>query len=388
MTQHIQTKFVQPVEFIPQKENISAIQQYASQTTSTASTRSSMRRMRTETTTSPSWMTSSTGSTGQVKKNIEILRDKLVHSFTKGHYEKALELLANLETISDDLLQRVEFIVENLIKGQFSQTRANFQALMKNPDAITNCDLAFEQLQAAAAKILEIAHEMGVAEDLNKKLQKALEQEHLLYRGFIKLSVGQREEAIKDLQNSVPHLFNACEQSSSFHNGYNRFKDVESAFLFRILEIKLGTTLLSVPTSIDDSDPMSLFLAGKYEAALQVIDGRKDVDSKPLGEDWFKHIGEPSFDFALKAACLALQGQTKEALRLVKHEATSYDGDPEIMASLIHLLSGDLKEARKKFPFENFDEQFLVPLPILSNDSNIQLPEPLILLAIRGFEEN
>jgi hypothetical protein len=119
-----------------------------------------------------------------------------------------------------------------------------------------------------------------------------------------------------------------------------------------------------------------------------VIGARKEVDSNPVSEDWFKKIGAASYDFALEAACLALQGQTKEALRLVKHEATSYAGDPAIMISLIHLLSGDLKEARKKFPFENFDEEFLVPLPILSDDSNIQLPESLILLAIRGFEQN
>jgi len=385
MTQHIQTKFVQPVEFISQTESSSAMQKCTSETTSTSSLRTSMRRMRTETTTSSS---STTDSEGKIYKELEILRDKFVTSFTKGRYADALAILANLETISDDLLQRAEFIVEHLVKGQFSQTKAYFQALMKNPDAIANCDTAFEQLQAATANILKIARDMGAKEYVNKKLQKVLEQEHLLYRGFIKLSLGQREEAIKDLQSSVPHLFNSYEQSSDYHYRYSYFKDVESAFLFRILEIKLETTLLAVPTSLDDSDPMSLFLAGKYEAALQVIDARRNVDSKPLSEDWFQHIGKPSYDFALKAACLALQGQTKEALRLVKHEATSYDGDPEIMASLIHLLSGDVTAARKKYPFEGFDKQFLVPLPILSDDNNIQLPEPLILLAIRGFEGN
>jgi tetratricopeptide (TPR) repeat protein len=393
MTQQIQTKSIQPVSFIAPIDNTST--PHKSTSIQTSSGRGAgMRRMRSETITIP-WTTESsttpiTGSFGEVGRRAEDMWDSLMMAFGKGHYAEALASLENMQELSNTFLTRAEFVIEHMMKGQFSEAKAYFLALMKNPEAIKLCDSGFEHLKTTLNEAIELAHEMGWVERNTERYQNLLEKEHLLYRGFLTLSIGAREEAIQDLKSSIEPLFFSNESQADSWNRYRASEAIEASFFFKILEQKLEVQLLPTPQSGGESDAMSLFLSSRYEEALALIDNRRVQDSEsddPLFDQarWLEDRYQRSTDLAIKGASLALLGRYSEALDCFEQNSSDFGYEGEIMTTLTYFHQGNLKAARASCISTDDPGQFFIPIPIISSDKT-DFVRHLIPLAIRGFE--
>jgi len=323
-------------------------------------------------TTFSSTRTETRGSYGKLEREAEDLLEEMMTDFRKGNYAEALAKAEHLEGICDNFVERVEFVVEHYLKGQFAEGRAYFLALMQKSEAISLCDKGFDTLHEGLDEFLKLAHECGWGRNEFLGAKEELENTHLIYRGFIELSLGEREKAIADLKSRV-----------TYHED-----EIEIGFFYKVLEQKLGTTLLPGPTSVDPTDPTSLFWAGHYEEALALIPEHSTEDSEPhFGWDWFQHRSQESKDEALRGACLALLGRTSEALLIFDKDSGRLFGfDSEMMTILTHLQKGDFAEVKSSCIRTDDDfDSFLIPMAALSLN-NRDFLRHLLPLAIRGFE--
>ncbi len=368
MTNPIQVNSIQhksnPANQITTAENRQAL-------TSSSSTRAGMRRMRTETWTTSWPYTAPTSSYGKLEREVEDVWDDMLKAFRQGNYAEALAKAEHLEGSCDNFVERVEFVVQHFLKGQFAGGRAYFLALMQKKDALPLCESGFDKLNAGLDELLTLIHDCGWGR--GKELADAkeeFERTHRIYRGFIELGIGEREKAIADLKSAV-----AVEKD-----------DIEGGFFYKVLEQKLGTTLLPAPTSVDPADPISLFWAGRYEEAVALIPEHPIEKTVPkYGYEWHERISREANENLLKGACLALLGRTSEALLLVEKELTGYyNYDQELMILLTYLQKGDFA-AVKSDCVTRRQTQFVIPVPLFFLD-NRDFLRHLLPLAIRGFE--
>ena len=266
--------------------------------TTASSTRAAMRRMRTETTTFSfpqtidSATSAPTGSVGALQKEPWEFLDSFTQALMKKNYAEILAMLSKLDTQCDRLIERVEFALENVLKGQLAVVRSYFTGMMKNPEAIDLCNAGVEQLKQGLLEVMALINESGISPSDGSSLER-FDSIHQFYRGFLKLSVGQSEEAIRDIRTSLT-TFN-------FQKDWEEFPyaiDIDAIFLIKIMEQKLNTPLFPTSQTIDTTDPLSLFVAGQYNEALALLETSTDLSYDEL---------------SLKAYCLGMLGRMDEA---------------------------------------------------------------------------
>jgi tetratricopeptide (TPR) repeat protein len=322
-----------------------------------------------------SWPYSSTpvtGSYGKLEREVEDLWEEMMVDFRQGNYAGALAKAEHFEGLCDNFVERLEFVVEHYIKAQFAEGRAYFLALMQKKEALALCDQGFDTLHEGLDEFLTLAHECrwGKRHREFLKTKEDLQNTHLIYRGFIELSLGQREQAIADLKSGI-----TCDEG-----------DIETGLFYKVLEQKLGTTLLPAHMSVDPTNARALFWAGRYEEALALIPEHSAEPPEPhFGWDWVQQRSKESKDEALRGACLTLLGRTSEALLIFDKDSKGLFGfDSEMMATLTHLHKGNFAEV-KRGCITSDQTQFLIPMPALCLD-NRDFLRHLLPLAIRGFE--
>jgi tetratricopeptide (TPR) repeat protein len=227
----------------------------------------------------------------------------------------------------------------DFVQGEYKAcslaTKAYSLAMMKNPKAINLCDEAAEQFKQVLSKAME---QESVGTSRQAEFFEGFDSFHLFYRGFLELSLGQRVEAIRDIRSSLTSLRFQPDCPSCF--------DEETLFFIKILEQKLGESLIPIPQEIDTSNPKALFLAGQYNKALSLLDARSDYPDTLM----------------LKAACHAMLGRFEDAKECLE------DGDfctssIECTHQLLDFLQGDYD--RIKTPSVNWDDPaILLMLPL------------------------
>lgn len=351
---------VNPISQITTAENPQTL-------TSASSTRASMRRMRTETPTTSFPITSSYG---KLEREVAEVWDDMIAAFRQGNYGEALAKAERLEGVCDHFVERLEFVVEHFLKGQFAGGRAYFLALMQKKEALPLCESAFDKLNAGLDELLTLIHD--TASGRGTELARAKEEfqrTHRIYRGFIELSIGEKQKAIDDLKREIP-----CEEDV-----------IAEGFFYKVLEQKLGATLLPSPSSVDPTNARALFWAGRYEEALALIPEQQTEDSIPqYGWEWYEQRSRESEAKALKGACLALLGRTEEALLILEKDASCVSREQELMAILTHLQKGNFAAVKSNCITWN-QSQFIIPVPLFFLD-NRDFLRHLLPLAIRSFE--
>lgn len=315
--------------------------------------------------------------------------EKMREAFAKGQYAEALMNLENIEGVCDDFVEDLRFAVTNLMKGQFGGRKAIFMALMQDPKALSLCDKSFEQLKAGSERAIAIALKTGEHHGIpsEQEIQKIFEIAQLFYRGMMELSLGEREGAIRDLRSSLQVMCN------DVWKGLKRPEYVEMCFLLKILEQKLGVSLIPQPEAIDPNDKMSLFLAGRYQEALDLITNPPQIEDDLLFtiDYWVEDRFRQSSDIILYGAILTLTGKSDEALAwFEQHPSDCYGYNQKTLLALTHFAQGEYQKTRDALkPLSDESDRytdFLIPIPFLGED-NASFVRSVLPLAIRGFED-
>lgn len=323
--------------------------------------RASLRRMRRETQTTELKFTETSP-----EEKFEKLIKRIETLIRVGCYSKVIPDLEKIEQLIDQKLidELINGIrphgvdafelrpaMNQLKQGLFSEIKAYILALEGKSDAIALCDEGFENLKSGIQELMDLAKTTKMTTDTTvgfdvERFEKGLEMTHQLFRGMLALSLNAREMAIDDLRSGLQL---ATEVDLDF--------DPQSAFLIKALEQKLEVSLLPESMIVDEKNPKSLMMAGRYEEALELLDTLKYPNRE------------------IRAACLALLGRHKEALELLKTNDGDQDNHSECN-SIIHFLRGDYEKAKDKA---------LNPRPNFSHNH----PDfgYLVLLAITAFEK-
>ena len=330
MPQQIQTTFSQPVDFIPQIRNAARNNADIFNQTTSSSTRATMRRMRTETPAT----TLQTGSFEALDKDKSAFSESFIQALMAKNYAEIFVMLWKADIQYDRLSEHADF-VQGQDKACSMATKAYSLAMMKNPKAINLCDEAAEQFKQVLSGAME---QESVCTSRRAEFFECFDSFHLFYRGFLELSLGQRVEAIRDIRSSLSSL--------RFQPDCPQCFDEETLFFIKILEQKLGESLIPIPQEIDIYNPKALFVADQYNQALALLDAQSDYPDTLM----------------LKAACHAMLGRFEEAKECLE------DGDfctssTECTHPLIDFLQGDYESI--KMPSVNLDDPaILLMLPL------------------------
>ena len=332
-----------------------------------SSQRASLRRMRTETM-APRAPLQNTVSMDENIDRIQKLATQIDTSIREGKYSDALSTLRELErlvngTFRDDAIAVIEqnfFIdssdirsaIEHLNNGVFSEARAYLLALNNDRSAIELCNSGFDNLKLGIQEIKDILNQIGMpilpAEEMAEG-EKLFESIHFTMRGMINMALNSREAAIEDLRAGFKLAMELEGDSTA-----------DFAFFAKTLEQKLQARLLPESMIVDEKDPRSLLMAGRYEEALQLL-------STPQFED--KDGAQ-----AIRGACLALLGRFDEALDQFESSEYGYYNHSEIEQSLgctlVHYLKGDHAKAKELALDSGNDNPVFGYLLLLALNSN------------------
>ncbi len=294
----------------------------ASTSSARNSTSASMRRMRTETTTMPTFT-----DIEEVQQSIEKLEQNLEMALKEGRYEDGVKLIEEFETewndhicqsVIDGLgadnrnqLVGIKPLVEHAGAASIDLMKSYFMALGKDQGAIEVGEEGFKELSLAIEKVLDIMALMGGEMDDGQALlyQDAFK---MMGRGMIHFALGNKRESAADLRAFYPLYLKIMKwdnTSSSFPEEIR----LDAEYFLRVLEGKLGEAIL--PVAQDGDSIRDLFLAGRYEEALELA------------------------DFSNKGVCLAMLGRFDEALAI---ECISSE-----VKVMIYLQKGDLAAAKE-----------------------------------------
>lgn len=330
------------------------------QSTSSSPSRSGMRRMRTETTT-PYLIEDTTTTTDRtstpsdwtvptIQKDfepIEALIEQINAALLEGQYEKGLPLvnvidaiwngallnkvIAYLEELGPEMQSsHVRPAIEFLGNSVLAQMKAFFLALSNDSDAIALCNSGFENLRLGVAEVLALAKEQQWdSPNAEKEVQEYVDMAEHLMRGMLAMAMNLREMAIDDLRAGFSAFM--AEDLSDLDYDLEDF-DIGSYFTIKAFEQKLQASLLPQSPIVDDQNPQSLFLAGRYEEALSLLSMPKFSNQDVEG---------------FRAASLALMGRHDEAFEILDGVDYSSRLDASMGIPLILFLKGDYEAARQ-----------------------------------------
>ena len=309
-----------------------------------SSYRSSMRRMRTET---PSMLPTFSESLENESERFQHSVMELDTNVREGRYTEAFSVLSDIEAIMNGPAK--EKIIESITKefpvnasevraaidhlelGILSQVRAYLFVMNGDQNALAEHDLGYKNLQLAVKEVMAMARKMELSDfpDLSSEqvadFEKFVEIEHLIARGFLASGLNAREIAIEN-----------------FRSGFSLWTDfasgaaIDSIFLIKVLEQKLQSPLLPPSSDVDEQDPRSLFVAGRYNEAIQLI------SSMPEDEQCFVQ--------GIRIGSMALLGQYEEALEQFEnpiYNSCISDFEEAAGKALISVLRGELEKAKE-----------------------------------------
>jgi tetratricopeptide (TPR) repeat protein len=226
--------------------------------------------------------------------------------------------------------------IDLVFDGLYEQAKAYLMALNRDPFAIETCDGGFHLIQHGLFELATVASGFGLLGEELEKVEHVVENFHLLYRGMLKIAISDREGAVADLKSAFAKLTDKDLRLIDLEDGLDQ---IESLFLIKVLEQKLDASLLDERREVERQNPLSLFLAGRYEEALALVETNPEFAQDP--------------DLStFKAACYALMGQYDASLNWLKpKEDDLEEADPSIMIPAIYFLKGD-RESAKEAVFE------------------------------------
>ena len=380
------TEFVQPASARGETQTMQGIA-YAISSSST--TRAGQRRLRTETPTStPVAAQDILQTAAKDWETFVELIDSSHKAFYMGRYEEALTRLRQGQTLWDTSLVHVLTIlsetlplseeesaqlaqmlptIQQLVDVAFLEGEAYLFALLSKQEAITLADEGFKRIMSHIDDIVILARSLD-PEEAPEDIQTEITQGYQLYRKFLLFALGKKESALNGLKDHLQYFLSELYTDIASAAERDVFWDddqLADLFFFKVLEQKLNTPLLPTLSTIDPNDEISLFLAGQYQDVLTLM----EKDPELLNPE-------------LKGACLALLGQTQEAIHLFQATAESESGESDyadIMMAITYLLQGDLQSALKNYQ-ESSDctmaITFLMPLTIkgFQWESNTKYP--------------
>jgi tetratricopeptide (TPR) repeat protein len=273
--------------------------------------------------------------------------EELNGALRRGDFTAAFRLIEQMETLCRKMLDEgIEEHIEELgewklgidlvFDGLYEQAKAYLMALNRDPFAIETCDGGFHLIQHGLFELATVASGFGLLGEELEKVEHVVENFHLLYRGMLKIAISDREGAVADLKSAFAKLTDKDLRLIDLEDGLDQ---IESLFLIKVLEQKLDASLLDERREVERQNPLSLFLAGRYEEALALVETNPEFAQDP--------------DLStFKAACYALMGQYDASLNWLKpKEDDLEEADPSIMIPAIYFLKGD-RESAKEAVFE------------------------------------
>lgn len=232
------------------------------------SVRTSMRRMRTETPSHVSQMD---------EQNAQALFFNLEQALKEEKYAEGLQLIKEFEIQwNGELFERfvlsvqkeIPIVDRSMLKelgdASIQLSKAYFLAMEKDREAMAAFDDGMAHLRLGVEKVIELLESMGASRETTIPIQEELNSFEPFYKGFLELALGDHAEAAAHFRE--------------FHALYMEGSDLDNDEVFqhlltlRIIEKQIGEEILPVPTTVDESDPGALLIAGRFDEALAILD--------------------------------------------------------------------------------------------------------------------
>jgi tetratricopeptide (TPR) repeat protein len=298
-----------------------------------ASSKAGQRRLRTETP-ATSYIETTETTTSSDRGMADRLTSDLVSAWQENRFEDAIRIL--------DALQKIPFKDWGfpdearpyfaLIQAQLDDMKAFSLMMLNRPEEALNQHIAMME---------KIKTYLSMWEDMNSFYMSWIRDRMAVQYALFLLENKKTDEAIAELQKA------------------GQTEDPLLIFVLTAIQNKLHIKILQpIPpdSSETDWDADILFLAGRYEEALQKLD-------EGSSEGWCS-----CGDGFLRAACLAMLGRYDEALASCEKCASPDDLNVLMIRNLIRMMKGDLAGAKEKPQLTDADElmdYYFIAVPMI-----------------------